>query len=137
MKTLQHSKKVHKSNNPGFGNGLIIGSLLGIAAYYVFGTKSGEKVRHEFVQEYQDAKKTIDKQLKQLAVPASDSVTKKKTSNQTQSSIIHNLLQVFPNMQKKVAQKSNISSQTSSDKTQSTPKPSPKQFFTRFGKKLS
>lgn len=56
-----HTSDSHQPKNSGSGflSGVTVGVLLGVAGYYLFGTKEGKNVRDKVVTEWQKAEKKI------------------------------------------------------------------------------
>lgn len=47
-----------------FSLGLALGVLTGAGAFYIFGTKKGQKIKHQFIKEFEKAKEELEQNPK-------------------------------------------------------------------------
>jgi gas vesicle protein len=115
------------STGKGFGIGLLIGGLAGIASYYLFGTKEGNKLKHKIIEEFELAKTNLPDAASEFLAKnkpeLSPAISEVQAPNKN---VIDKLLNAIkPN-------RTNGTDQVGLDSDES-----PKRFFTKSGRKLN
>lgn len=125
----------NSSQGKGFGLGMLIGSLVGIATYYMYGTKEGHKLRHKIVQEFDQAKADIPQEIAQI-------LAQQENNDQSTSAPFTNtepeatpdqpgLLAKVSNSIKSITKSKTTDAPEETDQSDTTPR-----FFHKSGKKL-
>lgn len=141
-KTLPKSVPETPKKHHHFGTGLALGTLLGITAYYAYGTKTGKKLRREFIKEFEKEKKLIDQHFQENIKPIVEEKTvelKEVVENTKKTESVNRLLGRIkkPKSTKKTTKKSSTKSKTKPTTSKAPKKPKSKKYFTRLGKKMS
>ena len=114
------------SNGHGFGLGLLVGGMAGIASYYLFGTEKGAELRKKLVEEFEYAQIKIPQEISQILESQEDPAIP-EAKNDTAEAAQNFLAQLKSSVKQKTIKESKSTTKTTSPKKT-------KHFFTKSKK---
>ena len=115
----------------GFGLGLLVGGVAGIASYYLLGTEDGKRLKQKLIEEFEYAQIKIPQEISQILTEQEDQDVQ-SAATATEPGESTNLLAKLA----AAIKPSGSSADKKEAKTKSTPNKPSKHFFTKSGKKI-